>query len=67
MMHELKPCPFCGEKPKVDRYFMPTMPNVLYAVQCVNINCPTNPIIQYCKDRAFIIKSWNRRAIDENT
>ena len=63
---DLKPCPFCGQQPRIDRYFMPNMPNVLYAVQCVNINCPTNPITQYCKDRKFIIESWNRRVTDEN-
>lgn len=64
MAPDLKPCPFCGSKPTVEKFFMPTNSVVLYSVQCNNINCPVNPVSDYCKDRAFIIKQWNRRAED---
>lgn len=63
MPDNLKPCPFCGGKPTVDRCAMPYNP-VFYAVECTNINCPVQPVTDYCKDKAFIIKQWNRRAAD---
>lgn len=66
-MPELKPCPFCGSNPIIDKYIPPQPHSVAYAVQCVNINCAVRPITDYCKDRKFIIKQWNRRATDENT
>lgn len=62
---DIKPCPFCGAEPVVDRWFAPYRP-VLYTVQCTNINCPVKPSTDYCKDRGFIIRMWNRRVTDEN-
>lgn len=65
MPNNLKPCPFCGGLPNVDKCEMPYSP-VFYAVECDNINCPVQPSTDYCKDRAFIIKLWNKRAGDED-
>ena len=62
---DLKPCPFCGKKPIIDKQFPPNPYPVVYAVQCHNINCPVNPMTNYCKDKKFIIESWNRRVTDE--
>ena len=62
---DLKPCPFCGSKPTVDKCELQDG-TVFYTVLCYNINCAVRPKADYCKDKSFIIKQWNRRVTDEN-
>jgi hypothetical protein len=35
------PCPFCGEKPKVDKSYMPSQ----VEISCVNHKCPARPSV----------------------
>lgn len=35
------PCPFCGEKPKVEKSYMPAE----VKISCVNHNCPARPSV----------------------
>lgn len=65
---ELKPCPFCGEKPKII-----TMPEgqgscdgSMY-VECSNKLCRSSSALIYplkCDVREQLIQRWNRRIND---
>lgn len=55
MMDELKPCPWCGKAPTVERLLW------LYMVSCVNPGCPVMPHTTFCRTRARAIRLWNRR------
>jgi len=50
-MTKLKPCPFCGKKPKIIKS---NIPKAADSVQCVNQYCPLWD--------TFTIEEWNRRA-----
>lgn len=52
---ELKPCPFCGEKARIDRY------EHFYRVLCTD--CPALTEWLYSEQEA--INHWNTRAYDE--
>ena len=41
VMSSALPCPFCGEKPRVDKSFMPTK----VEVHCVSHACPASPSV----------------------
>jgi Lar family restriction alleviation protein len=58
---QLKPCPFCGEKPKIQSY-SPLNGYYLYSIECINSNCPTNPGTVDFSKRKNAIKRWNERA-----
>jgi len=69
---DLKPCPFCGQIPKLQsdtRYPKPKRePKRAYEVVCQNTDC----IIGFVDDHyrlteRKIVELWNRRANDENT
>lgn len=51
-MSELKPCPFCGEKSRIDMY------KHFYRVLCTN--CPALTEWLYSEQEA--IEAWNTRA-----
>ncbi|MBQ8766075.1 MAG: Lar family restriction alleviation protein [Clostridia bacterium] len=57
MQNELKPCPFCGEIPKVHYNEVLEM----YTVECENKNC--NIVCHTCLaiKKEYAIENWNRR------
>jgi Lar family restriction alleviation protein len=57
---ELKPCPFCGESKDV--VVQKILSRERWYVHCGNCKCRT---FQYL-DRREAIKTWNRRADNEN-
>lgn len=59
---ELKPCPFCGTKPKIENW---SSGRFMYMVKCNNPDCPV-PTEGYPAghDLAEVKEEWNRRADD---
>ena len=58
-MTEIKPCPFCGKKPKLDR-ISDNYADALYQIGCRYSLCNAKPnVIKIGKERA--IEAWNRR------
>lgn len=51
-----KPCPWCGEEPKVDRFYD------MYLVTCMNYDCPVMPLTKPMRTERHAIYVWNRRA-----
>jgi len=41
VMHRLLPCPFCGEKPEIDKSYMPSEVDI----RCTNNHCHVQPSI----------------------
>lgn len=70
MTHDVMPCPFCGEAPRV-RPVNATDGNAFGWVRCDNPACHARPVVDdgepYADDRgiaaynACAIKRWNRR------
>jgi hypothetical protein len=56
---ELKPCPFCGQKPReyMAQAFVGTEVPVSY--ECANIGCPSNFPTPYAIE-ADAVEMWNR-------
>ena len=59
MPNELKPCPFCGEKPKVCKY------GIEWCIECHSDTCWIVPETGLCESLEEAIQKWNRRANDE--
>ena len=61
-MIELKPCPFCGEKPIVE------YGNGIkkYWISCQNEKCWVQPNTDAHINRGVVVRFWNRRVSDEN-
>lgn len=59
-MTELKPCPFCGERPNVITWFRPDKP-AMYQIQCENQFCEIQPMTFYHTNKAVVVRKWNRR------
>jgi Lar family restriction alleviation protein len=55
--HDLKPCPFCGNKPNL-RY--DRLDN-FYIVKCDSSECPINPDTAHCDTEEGAIECWNSR------
>lgn len=53
----LKPCPFCGEIPKLE--CLESSNKYYYA--CVNINCPCSPSTYAHKNKGVVARAWNKR------
>lgn len=62
-MEELKPCPFCGEKPITERWYSG---GIMYMVKCGNPDCAV-PAEGYHSVRNLIAvrEQWNRRVNNE--
>ena len=60
MSEELKPCPFCGKKPYIERW---SSGGMIYMVKCNNPDCPV-PVVSYPTgyNLVDVIDDWNRRA-----
>ncbi len=57
MSVELKPCPFCGEKPSI--YLNEA--TKMWIIRCTSEKCRIMPYTDYHKTRAVIVREWNRR------
>ena len=64
-MGELKPCPFCGEIPKIEDYPYASL------IACRNKNCDIKPRVgeshafgDFVKAHLFLVATWNRRSGD---
>jgi hypothetical protein len=55
MDEEIKPCPWCGEEPRVDRFYD------MYLVTCMNYVCPVMPHTKPTCTEGRAIYVWNRR------
>lgn len=62
-MKLIKPCPFCGEKPKelYDTSEWWPKDKKEYTVKCANKNCLIFPSTMGYEDRKQAIRAWNRR------
>ena len=56
---DIKPCPFCGEIPKI------TKVGKLYYLRCCNINCTANPMSTPFYDKQEAIEAWNTRTPED--
>lgn len=58
---DLKPCPFCGGKAKIDEWH--NFDKDLFTVECAcNNKCNVRPMTHFCKTEQEAIEAWNRRA-----
>ena len=55
-MEQLKRCPFCGNKPTLQRYGLYD-----YAVECNSDECNINPRTPVCDVEESAIEIWNTR------
>ena len=55
---ELKPCPFCGEKPKIGTT------GTFYRVYCFSPSCYIRPNTRFEKNKEDAVEQWNRRRTD---
>lgn len=66
-----KPCPFCGEPPKVSPDNPELTGNAWGEVRCINLDCPANPYVDDGEEIAdergsdkykeAAIRRWNTR------
>jgi hypothetical protein len=58
---QLKPCPWCGEKPKVS-YHIRKIGTKLWDADCVNDSCVINPCLKnFQLSRDAAVAQWNTR------
>lgn len=57
-MTELKPCPFCGGKPRFWNW------KSEWAVECCNDYCCVLPETEICDTKEAAVEIWNRRVGD---
>lgn len=62
-MAELKPCPFCGKKPRI-KFFNGDPAIRKYDVGCNQTLCPCRPRTRLYANVDDAIEAWNRRAND---
>ena len=67
-MAELKPCPFCGEVPKIRHFQYASL------LACLNVKCEVNPRVgkehpfnKLGEAEKWLTEVWNRRANDERS
>ena len=60
-MAELKPCPFCGHTPKIER-FENRFNRIYFAIECHSTDCDIIPQTAWYADKQEAIEAWNRRA-----
>lgn len=60
----LKPCPFCGEIPVIEKRteISERSEETVYQVVCDNEYCSIHPETYLFGDKKNAIKDWNRRA-----
>ena len=52
---KLKPCPFCGRKPRYVQY------DSRVALECATASCPGGPSTGCYADRDYVARRWNTR------
>lgn len=57
---KLKPCPFCGAMPRIDK----NQSTMKYWIQCDNPKCKINPCTDMHINLSVITREWNRRVKD---
>lgn len=55
---ELKPCPFCGESPRLK--FIKNNINK-WVIGCDNYKCRIQPSTDYHRLKNIVVREWNRR------
>ena len=58
---KLKPCPFCGCRPKLCQ---PGWGVYGHYVMCVAVRCAANPVTKNYGSREKAVAAWNRRAAE---
>lgn len=66
MMHGLKVCPFCGERPAVNSW-QAENGKTMYIIECENSACAIRPMTDYHAKISVIAEEWNRRAECQTT
>lgn len=61
-MTELKPCPFCGEKPTHVSHTWDSLGNDIFWVYCGNLGCKVNPECDAKYSEEAAAEAWNTRA-----
>lgn len=61
-MSKLKPCPFCGVVPEVQK--RTNGEKEYYHIACENLYCRINPGTDYHVTKDVVVREWNRRASD---
>ena len=64
MTNKLKPCPFCGEKAELQKYF-DTYEELAFYVVCSGEFCDVSPVTADFKTEKESIEAWNHRAREE--
>lgn len=61
-MNELKPCPFCGAMPNLNKY-LDTLGRLKWGIICENSNgkCEIEPMTAWYADKDECIEAWNKR------
>ena len=59
----LKPCPFCGKIPKIERH-EDSFRRIKWGIECVNEDCDIQPMTPWYQNKKDTIDSWNKRADD---
>ena len=59
LTEKLKPCPFCGRKPRVFRAAMPR--HIEYQVACPFKTCLVQPMTGWREEKKDCIADWNIR------
>ena len=57
MKTELKPCPFCGKKPKIMDWTLVDE----WQIACRYKHCPASPVTMFYADKDKAIAKWNKR------
>ena len=60
----LKPCPFCGHKPRLVEIYDHYKGIYLYSVQCDNSQCLMAPGTIRASEKDEVITYWNTRYTD---
>lgn len=55
-MNKIKPCPFCGDKPKIELY-KSWMPGYGFVIRCCSM---INYDLSY-GSKYYAVKAWNKR------
>ena len=61
---KLKPCPFCGNEPKIE--FNESIGYVSYYVKCINLECNVEVYTFDFNTKEEAIEAWNNR-VDGNS
>lgn len=61
VVERLKPCPFCGQKPKLLGHVGEANRTSFFAIRCVNLKCPASCVAVMDKESDKAAAKWNTR------